>query len=171
MHAAEGCAYFRHPKIKSQPYVQVAVGFSVRPQQAELGGERGIGSGEHAAFTSGQVLRRIKGVANDVSKCADVASVETRSVRLGCVPNQTEVMAAGDASEAGHVRWMPKKMDGSDGPRASRDPLLDLGRIEIESLRVHVRENRSAACGDHHTGCGHEREIRNDHFVAGFKQS
>ena len=58
-------------------------------------------------------------------------------------------------------------MHGHDRLRPTRDPALDVGRIDVERHRVDVREDGGRAAPRDCLRSGVEREGRADHLVAG----
>jgi hypothetical protein len=90
---------------------------------------------------------------------------------MGGVPDQSKVMAPGEAVKSFDFRWAAEQMDGRDRAGATRDALFGVARVEREGLRIDIRHNRDAPCGEDHGGSCDEREVGDDDLIAGLEDS
>ncbi len=171
LHNAERSCCIRQAKIKTQANVVISLFLSVRAEQPEFGSEQGIGGGEHATFARRHVLRRVEGVADDIGKRAHVSSSEPGTMSLCGIPDQPKIMAPGELREARDIGRVPEEVNRRESARTMGNPFLDGGGIEREGLGVNVRQDRDRSSCQHHRCGGHEGEVGDDHFVAGFEQS
>ena len=87
--------------------------------------------------------------------------------RLARVLDDRQTVPLGDCLELRELRRVAEDVHGQDRFRPRRDRGLDGGRIEVEGVRVDVRENRSGTLVERAVRRGDEGEGRRHHFVPG----
>ena len=128
-------------------------------QHANPLGELGVVHRDEAAVPEAEeVLRGIEAEGRRDARSGDLGRAE----RLRGVLDQRQP----ELGELGERRGPPEQMHRHDRLRAARDSFRDPLGVEVERVRIDVREDRRRADPRDRLGGGVERERRADHLVA-----
>src|SRR6202162_1953335 len=136
-------------------------------QEAELRGERRVADEDHSPLPRRQDLVAVEAETPGVPEGPDLAAGDLRSMRLGTILDDGEVVPSRDFQDGRHVAGMAVHVHRHDRPRARRDLLLDLPRVEAPRLAVHVHEHGLRFREEDGVRRDDQGEVWNDDLVAG----
>src|ERR1700694_998506 len=94
----------RHPEVVPEHAVVVALALPMLPESANRGGDRGVVGGYEAALPRGHVLGRIEREDRGVTQGTNFGAVHRSAVRLACIFDGDQRVAARNVGELRHRR-------------------------------------------------------------------
>ena len=117
---------------------------AVQTDHSGPGQELGLGR-EHPAFTSRQILGRIKAEGDGIALTADGSPLVTGGQCVGGVLDYSQAMGPGRRAQWVEVGGVTAVMHGQDRAGVRSDRRLDLARVDVERVRLDVYQYGSRA--------------------------
>ena len=114
-----------------------------------------------------EVLARIKTEASQIPNAAAALLAIFRSMRLGCVFNQPQLVTRGNFPHFIHPSRLAVKMNWDQRLGSRGNFLLDTFRVDVVGFRIDVHKYRLGANLFQRFGGGHEGMGRGDDLIAG----
>jgi hypothetical protein len=140
---------------------------SVAAEQLEALGQHVVVGHHHAALAGGDHLAGVEAVAADVAQAPARPPVVRGAQGAGGVLQHGQPVLTGELQARAQVRGQPEQVHRHDRPRSRRQVALEVDRLDVVGVGLHVDEHGHRTLLDHDVGRRREGEVGHEHLVAG----
>jgi hypothetical protein len=126
----------------------------------------GVSCNNHAAFTRGDLFVGVEGENPGIAEGTNMAVADLRADRFAGIFDDEQVVTTRNVEKRSHRGRTAEGVNSNQGASAGRNDCFNVGRIEVPSLSVNVREDGLRANVADSIGDRNEGERRDDDLVA-----